>query len=218
MRAFIIGTGPSIQSVDFNQLQAEYCFTTGRIHLLLRDFDFTPAVHVITESSVNPYFPEDRQYHLAQSYELIVMAELLPKSIYDDWTRKPNITPYGMCPHTVHHPPDAWHFPYLCKQGGAVPVAIQAAVMRGFEEIYLLGCDGNFRATDAHSGNYFHTDYNISFGSQFAEERNQSLMLAHTLAAKECAERGVSIYNLSPDSMFDMYEKKTLTEVLEEKS
>ena len=61
-----------------------------------------------------------------------------------------NVHPIKDCHHHLVHfdnpdLPDEWHLPQPCTFGGSVNWMMQRAVLDGFDEIILLGCDLQYR-------------------------------------------------------------------------
>jgi hypothetical protein len=216
MRAFVIGTGPSLADVNLDRLSGELTITTGRIHVAYDEMLFRPTAHVIAERDQNPHFAGDIRFHLElDQYPVYVNTGLLSFVDYPKpWTSYPNVRPVPKCrdrhPETI---PTSWHPPHICTFGGALPIAVQLAIFHyQADEIFLLGCDGNYQAN--FYGNHFHSKYQIRHDTFKADDRNETLMIAHNLIAKECAGAGVRVCNLSPRSAFDMYEAGTLDDIL----
>jgi len=98
--------------------------------------------------------------------------------------------------------PDLWHFPQVCKFGGSVPMTIQLAVMHGYAEIYLIGCDLGHKAG---TSNHFDPDYHpVERGITAAKaiKRNEANRMGHEYALRSSP---IPIYNATIGGELEVY-------------
>ena len=93
--------------------------------------------------------------------------------------------------------------------------AIQLAIYMGFEEIYLLGIDHNFRVTQNNKGEII-VDNNVK--DYFCDEYNkdkeelyipnvENTTLSYIIARKHCEEKGIKIYNATRGGNLEVFER-----------
>jgi hypothetical protein len=120
--------------------------------------------------------------------------------------------------------PETWHLPGLCEYGGSISWALQLAALRGFNPIYLLGCDlYEYRGPSEPDINHFHPDYcpykvRKSTGEEMIgpaewERLNQRLILSHEIARRSAHEMGIEIYNATVGGRLEVYQRVSLAEI-----
>lgn len=125
--------------------------------------------------------------------------EYIPDGIGDF----PNVTYVPRCNH--HYLRVAkWH--NFCTGLNSIVTMAIWAVELGFDEIVLVGCDGNF-GDPKHD--HFTEDYYKQVDETYAERNNQNIMMAHTMIAKECP---IPIYDATVDGFLTQYPRVVLEE------
>ena len=197
MRAFIVGNGPSLNQTPLDALKDEVCFGVNRIHLLYDKVVWRPNHWVcVDRSRALPYsLVDDIMLHLDLGEDCYVredFARWMP-----DTSGYSNLTWTVNCDHdsATANPAESWHLPELCKFAGCVPMAIQLAFLKGYNPIYLVGCDGGY--TDDETKNHFVSDYcRLDCRTvQQAIVDNETLRMGHALAQRECKARGIEVFN-----------------------
>jgi len=132
----------------------------------------------------------------------------------------PNVTWLDIegCPHqdmNIAHPdkPRRWHLPTICKFGGTGLAAIQTAFAKGYDPIYLVGFDLDYRyAPDDYpkDPNHFHPLY-WTYDSHPPDERDATLIWAHKIARREIEGMGRRVYNAGIGGRLEVYERVDLT-------
>ena len=91
---------------------------------------------------------------------------------------------------------------------------IQSAIYMGFKEIYLLGCDFNSFASPKVIHCYDNNDSPDRVMSVGFELKCYSAVAYHHYALKDYSDRyGIKIYNLTPNSLLDAYERCKIEEI-----
>ena len=90
---------------------------------------------------------------------------------------------------------------------------IQLAVMMGFKEIYLMGVDFNYVIKN---GIIDKASYPEGVGAAAAGAQTdfQYNLKAYQEAARYCNDKGVKIYNVSPISKLDCFEKRNFSDIV----
>lgn len=90
--------------------------------------------------------------------------------------------------------------------------AIQIAVYMGFNPLYLIGCDLNYRSDTERDLN--HAAPYIRPANGDAAANNPVHIQAHEISLAACKARGVEIYNATEGGALDVYERVDLMELL----
>ena len=192
MIAVVVGNGESLRQTPLERIQHP-TFAVNRIHKIYPLTSWRPTYYVRTEpvggAQDEDEFREECRLHLRLGEQCT-----FPK-IWKDWLGEfPNVTYRSTCRHFSRgYVPSGWHLPMLCDYGTVVTAAIQEAVIRGFSEIVLIGCDL--------TGGHFTPDYGSS------AIQSELWRSAHELAKRECP---VPIFNATPGGSLDVYPRVNL--------
>lgn len=107
---------------------------------------------------------------------------------------------------------DEWHLPQLCSFGGSVNVAMQVAVLNGFDEIILLGCDLLYRDKKP---SHFHKDYEHG-GEQPAFYAARNAFYGHVQALNWIRRKRqkIRVLNATPGGLLELWERVNLRDVI----
>lgn len=190
MRAWIVGNGTSLKDTPLDLIR-EDSFACNRIHKIYRDVHWRPTYYVRTEppaqeDTSGPFFDECKLH-----------IELGEKCIFPSAWREVlgehrNIEYVNTCHHFKYDhlhkkAPKEWHLPMLCDFGTVLTAMMQLAVLKGYDELILVGCD----LTGAH----FTADYEGSIQTQLWK-------YAHDVAAKSCP---IPVYNATLGGDLEAY-------------
>lgn len=202
----IIGNGPSIKDLDLDRILLP-TFGTNAIYL-----KYIPTYYVI----------EDRL--VAQDRRVEINALFLPKFAGKHlqahlnnciWLKENMDSVYPMPPRFT----DGQRF----FTGGTVTyLCLQIAFVMGFEEVYLLGVDHNYtqreNAREVGGGimvstgedpDHFDPEY-FGAGKRFHDPRPERMLLAYQTANEVYEAAGRKIYNASPESLLEVFERREL--------
>jgi len=126
------------------------------------------------------------------------------------------------CAHTdmnvsSHDRPRSWHLPTACQFAGTVPTTIQLAFMMGYHEQILIGCDLGYAhiADDAEKDpHHFHPHY-WTRDHQPLDERDATLIYAHSIARREIEARGGKIVNATIGGHLEVYDRVDFNSLFE---
>jgi hypothetical protein len=149
MRAYIVGNGKSLTAGDLDLIVGQPSFACNRINLIYGKTKWRPTVYVHPES-----FAPDMEY-IQENIDLGIKCYLgeyfaLPPKGVLTLPDAENITWLNDCHHHLinfddQECIDEWHMPQPCTFGGSVNVAMQVAVLLGYDDLILLGCDLEYR-------------------------------------------------------------------------
>ncbi|MBU6158092.1 MAG: DUF115 domain-containing protein [Bacteroidetes bacterium] len=159
-RCFLIANGPSLKSMNLHLLKNEITFGLNRIYLLKDELNFEPTYHIISNEFVLRQFKDDfnqinsvKFYNWSErklfSNNTDINFVRYRFSINDKFSTNPLSGLYG---------------------GGTVTfAALQLIFFMGFDEVYILGLDHNFKEkgepnkieyrTQEKDESHFHPDY-----------------------------------------------------------
>jgi len=223
MRAFIIGNGPSLNDTPLELLEGEVSWGVNQVHLIYPHTTWRPTHITFADRSAggSDFFPKTQEAFLASPQAkrflrddaLWWMKEMEGRWVDDEFVPYDNITLFSACTHhyILDHDgqlrpdkvPVKWHPPQICKFGGAVPITIQLAIREGADEIFLLGCDLDYRAgTRNHFGTQYAVDRPIT--EEVARLRNIGGRMGHKFSK---ANSPVPIYNATLGGSLEVYER-----------
>ena len=224
MRAWIIGNGPSLRQTPLALLTNENTFGVNAIHLAYEWTDWRPKSLVWTDYAGYTNGTEIIEAQAKQAdngircffrYDYAFNIEPARKSPY------PFVHYIKTCFEHVHcdvnspRRPEAWHFPQVCRYGGSVAVAMQLAVLEGYNPIILLGCDLGYREPrpGEPDPNHFHPDYHSHTDFTW-ESRDPTLIHAHQQAKRYCDEHGIVVLNATLGGLLEVYPRISLEKAL----
>jgi len=219
-RVFVLGNGPSLLKTPLELLKDEHCWAVNQIHLIYPKTSWRPTRVTFAEMTAGS---KDWWPKIWESYHQNVALGIQTFARDDAWwmTKElDKLTLFNACTHHDWRPgkrPDSWHFPQVCRYGGSVPMTINLAALHGYSEIYLLGCDLDFKP-----GNENHFDPRYADTHQVAEQTDGidwirawqlsgSRAAAHELAAKVSP---VPIYNATVGGSLEAYPRVKLEDIL----
>lgn len=220
MRGFVIGNGPSLsfhkEVGDLDLLANELTAVCNRFDLL--ETAWNPTLWVLADvHHEDPWWDWDTllgrdgvEYYFRRCDEKRLHRYNQTGIHYVD--RCPHIGSWPPGEHT----PTEWHLPTLCEYGGSIGYALQLAVLRGWNPIYLLGCDlYQYRGPDDPDINHFDPDYcpykiRKSTGQEVNgpaewERLNNRLIHSHQIALQSAKAEGVDIFYAGEGGSLEVY-------------
>lgn len=224
-RAFIVATGPSLNWTPLDRLAAEVTYSFNKIYLMFDKTKWRPSYWVIADLSAQDKWPMDGVFQHGSKY--IVRADF--HEAIDKYVGGADVEWVPRCEQHDHKncqsegTPKSWHLPTYCRFGGGMFIAIQHAVMHGYNPLYLVGAD-LYRENDLDEAkwadvNHFSPEYGVKMPSKYGsyDRFNQTLILAHRNALDGCHERGVEIYNATLGGSLEIYPRVNLGDILGQK-
>lgn len=143
MKAFIIGNGKSLTIEQLDAIKERPSYACNRINLSYEKTDWRPTVYVHPET-LAPDIP-----YIQENIDLGITC-WIGEHYIDKVTPSDKTHFIKDCHHHLWNfdNPDLpleWHFPQPCSFGGSVNWAMQRAVMDGWDELVLVGCDLEYK-------------------------------------------------------------------------
>jgi hypothetical protein len=224
-RCFIIGNGPSLTPEDLDMIKGEFSFGCNRIFDIYEKTSWRPNYYVVydknvinsllkqpvIELEVNKAFVSDKRLANYWSEKNDVQEifnkgrTTIAKEKYYIQTVSENIDDYFTSSQTV------------------ATLMFEIAFYMGFTEIYLLGIDNNYGIEKDMNGNKIINNIQSHFYETKDADGNR--YTANIEAATKCYEtckkyadsHGVKVYNCTRGGKLEVFERKNLEDVINEK-
>ncbi len=208
-RCFVLGNGPSLNTVDLSKIQNEKIFTVNFFAKSDLYQELHPDYYCIIDGSFLSAENIDFFKFLAQSCDTNLLVEHWAISTLNEindclgeiYFSFSLLRQYG----------DFTSYDFSRLPTGSVNVVchcIKWALYMGFSEIYLLGCDFNQFAKPAqahfYKSNLAHE--NIGYKRGFDLMYSSQALFDHYALEKESRKIGSRIFNATTDSLIDAYE------------
>jgi len=221
-RIFIVGNGKSLKVSDLDLIVGEPSIACNRINLIYSRTKWRPSIYIHIESVVPDwkYVQENidngAECYIGEHYACYPVGAL---GLIDANAAPKNVHFIKECHHHLvnfDNPDvlDEWHLPQLCSFGGSVNMAMQIAVLKGFDEITLLGCDLEYKDGKTKQD---HFDPNYKHGQEqpaFYASRNALYAHLQTLNTIRRKSLNVRIYNATDGGLLELWPRRTLTDIL----
>lgn len=210
MRCWIIGNGTSLNLTDVDMIAGQFSIACNRINLLYPEKNWRPDVYVHPESLAPdiPYIQEN----IDLGIECYIGEHFQP-----DIKDAPNVHWIKDCHHHLlpfysDELPDEWHFPQTCTFGGSVNVAMQIAVLKGYDELILLGCDLLYKTRNR---SHFSPAYEHG-GEQAPFFAARNAFYGHIQALNYIRRKHlpVKVYNATPGGALELWERVRFEDVV----
>lgn len=225
-RCFILGNGPSLNKVNFIELEKEVSFGVNSIFLMTRTNGFRPTFYAVEDNLV---FKENREE--IDSYQGVV--KILPevyanqlknnKKCYvfrmdTEFYAKNKKNRYGMPRFNISSDPV-----FYCGQS-VTYINMQLAYYFGFSKVILLGMDfsyqkppghhqdGNHIRSEGDDPNHFHKDY-FGKGKTWKDPRLGRVLRSYMRAKFEFKAVGRQILNGTEGGHLELFDRVTTEEI-----
>ncbi len=201
-RIWLVGTGPSLNRTPLELLKDEDSMSLNRIDLFYHKTAWRPTHYFCMD------IVEGSDYW-KQSVLANPQAKLF---LWDEWKGDVDgdVTWISRCQKHHFYASDnhdkrveSWHLPTVCTAFGSMSPMMQLAVLLGYEEIYLLGCDMWKEGV-----NHMTTNYVVK---EDVERRNRDNLYLHQVAQRSCP---IPIYNATVGGELEVHPRVDMLKVL----
>lgn len=214
-RCFIVACGPSLIYDDLDLIKNEYTFGMNSGVLAFDKTRWRPNFYAVQDEYVfNKLQSNIQKAILNGDLKEVAVNQIIYKRYKTESNYK--IFYLHLLDHKMYHKNEFGKFKYsddayACVYDGySVTMSLmQIAVYMGFKEIYLLGCDCNYKQKKTHFVEYGHKDPKFAI-------MGDKMIQAHYEFKKFAENCGVKVVNCTRGGMLEVYERKTLEEVLQE--
>jgi hypothetical protein len=218
-RIWLIGNGPSLLHTPLNLLKDEHCMALNKIARIFEVTEWRPTHYVKVDFS--EFTGDDWRDEV---WPVVACgAKMLLWDAFRDGAGERGIVAGGDLPNTTwvqrckkHHyyavgdekAPISWHLPDLCTAINSMSIMAQWAVLLGYDEIYLVGCDLGYTNGD---NDHFFAGYYHSVDSSYADRNNRSALGAHKIIKRSCP---IPVYNATVGGLLEVYPRVNLEDVI----
>lgn len=199
-RIFLVGNGSSLHLTPLRLLEGEDSMGMNLCHLMYPYTSWRPTHYFCIDVA-------DGDERWRDAVKATPNAELF---LWDEFEYEGRHTPITRCKKhhfyasdNTSHRVESWHLPSLCTAFSSIYPMMQLAVMLGYEEIYLLGCDLWTGKND-----HFSPDY---VKREDVERRNRDALWLHQVSKQSCP---VPIYNATVGGNLETYPRVDIWKVL----
>jgi hypothetical protein len=219
-RCYVIGNGPSLNQVPFDKIVGQPSVACNRIALIYPKTKWRPSHFVVATVNIR----------LSDWYIDMLHTIWLGIPSFVWQAAKKYIPPrdnvnYIQCHQTglvTNKPKDSWWhddiYHAVTHYGGSGTAMMQIACGLGYDEIIMLGFDGNWKlGGDGSDPNHFHANYGEGSGLEREGKINlwnRMSVLSHKWMRRMTDERDIKVYNASPTSSITAYPKINLEDIL----
>lgn len=203
-RMWLIGNGPSLRDTPLHLLKDEQTFALNKIEIIYKDTDWRPTHYYCAD------VVEGSDYW-KQSVSANPQAKLFLSDEWKDEVSGRDITWVSKCKKHHFYASDnvskrveSWHLPEVCTAFGSMSPMMQYAVLMGFTELYLLGCD-----LWGDGLNHFSESY---VEKEDVERRNRDNLWLHQMAKHSCP---VPVYNATLGGSLEIWPRVDMRKVLD---
>lgn len=211
-RMFLIGNGASLKKTKLDLLIGKPSMAVNKIHKLYPKTKWRPTHYVkVDYSAFDPDdWKEEVLTHVRNAEQCLLWDAFHSGTdkndgnyeyIYDGIGDHRNVTYVSRCRH--HYQGDAeWHD--YCTGLNSIITMTNWAVMLGFNELVLVGCDGYFSDPKK---DHFIASYYKKVDGDYARRNNEKIQQAHDLLKERCPVR---IIDATVDGHLTQYPKELL--------
>lgn len=213
-RCFIVGSGPSLNIEDLNMLKNEISFGMNSGILAVKESTWEPTYYGIQDEYVYKRL-ENEINKMSSSGVEIFISDSVHKVF--DFHGNHNIFALNYLDHKIPHLNGFGKF--RCSDDCYVTVydgysitysLMQIAIYMGFSEIYLLGCDCNYRQEKKHFMGYQLYDPKIGI-------MGDKMIVAHKKIKEFADKKGIKIINCTRGGMLEVYPRMNLEGIIKNK-
>ena len=248
-RCWIVGNGPSLRQMDLSLFRDEIVFASNAIFLLFPEIAWRPRYYSCVDTRVLPDIANEIAKMLKEHPQIIAFfPEELPQYDGTGCVLKtssllptlPNIHFFQQKPMVRKNLPSSAFTigsgRILCSPKTVTVGLMQLAVIMGFSEIYLIGCDTAYTipATVVQSGglvngtpgerllltstadddpNHFTSNY-FGVGKKWHHPKVDQIIKHYSLAKDVLDSAGVAVFNATVGGKLDVFPRIDYREVL----
>lgn len=230
-RCFIVCNGPSLTLEDLNKISGEYSFGSNRIYNMFPYTKWRPTYYC----EADPYIAkiiDKRNMDMMLNECDACFLNLRSCDDYPNGTNKnTNAYFYYIKPifgvesikNETRLPDFSEDFSVYAYSGLTITYEmIQLAAYMGFKEMYIIGCDNNYKHTMETGKLIENKEVETNYPKEMGEPDNRipkptfnpKTTLAYKAAREYAEKHGIKIYNATRGGKLEVFERKTLEEVL----
>ncbi len=216
-RGFAIGNGPSLTRDVLKKIKDEYSFATNKAYQMIGIEDWHPTgfvlndtteIEILNKKNINIYKSKFAEYLFLNELSLLnngIVKLNKKNNIYYYITEryKSNENYNGIGDMTKS----------LLDLETTMHIILQVMIYLGFKEIYLVGMDYHFKYEIDNNGKVIHNNIKNHCDMQEDDDGMYSVYYmtkGFEIINKYAKKNGIHIYNATPNSGLDVFERKNL--------
>jgi hypothetical protein len=208
-RVFLIGNGPSLRETNLDLIKDEYSIAMNRISLVYGFTKWRPSYYLYTADNINNKIWGEKwklsvneavSYPGTTSFVWRAFADkvaAMPNTVWID-----NVTEFDIGEEGTFSTNAAQ---WTSKTGTSMNVALQLAYFMGFKQVFLLGCDLNWKTTTGTEEDPNHFDRSYSARIPDGELERLRMRRTHEHAYRFFKSAGREVYNATQGTLLDVY-------------
>ena len=226
----IMGNGPSLNKMDLSVFQHQNVWCTNRAYLLFDRVDWRPAFYTGVDRRVIP----DVAGELNKLHEELPGTQFFwPEFFHEQGVLNDHPRSYWFRERTADETqPDTLVFSHSCHDYVVHPrtvtiTALQLAAYLGFNPIYLIGCDTNYKvpvtvkekldsneltSTKDDDENHFDPRY-FGAGKKWHQPHPERMIRHYQSVRAICEPMGVEIFNATVGGMLEVFPRVDYREI-----
>lgn len=205
---FLLGTGPSLNNINFELIKDDILFGTNTLYKALHKYNIKPRYYCVSDDNVW----DKHKDGILEVDSTIILSGNAGRSYLQEHKREKNILvlkDLGCIYHNGWKESDItkgtyWGYSIM------VDICLQVAFFMGFETVVLLGCDCNYSGKQHFDGEVY------SFQKEKLDEHWKNAFTSYRFIKDVYEKNNRKIYNAGIESKLDIFEKKKLEEILNE--
>ncbi len=208
-RVFLIGNGPSLNRTNLDLIKNDHAIAMNRISLIYPRTQWRPDYYLYTADNINNKIWGDKWQTSVNaaisepgttSFVWRLFADRVqnnPNIVWLDNVTELDIGEAGTFSTNIAQ--------WVSKTGTSMNVAFQLANFMGFEQIFLLGCDLNWKTSSGTERDPNHFDPSYSAKIPDGERERLRMRTTHENAYRFLKAEGRHVYNATVGSLLDVY-------------
>lgn len=211
-RCFVVATGPSLTFEDLDSIKDEFTFGMNSGILAYGKTKWKPSFYGIQDE----YVYKKLEHDILKLSKSIIPEIYVSSNLYKTFKTPLNykVFPLNFLDHKMPHKSGFGLFKFsddcytTIYDGYSIVFSLlQLACYMGFKEIYLIGCDCNYRQEKKHFLEFGYTDPHHAIAGD-------KIICSHIEFKKFADKKGIKVVNCTRGGMLEVYPRMTLEEVL----
>ncbi len=212
-RCIIMGNGPSLNKMDLCLFSDEYVWASNKAYLLFDRISWRPKFYVAVDTRVVPDIADEINILTAEYPD---MYSFFPLHFREKWNLKSRENVYWYPERALEKPLEASSMftddasEWVSNVYTVTVAAMQLSVYLGFNPIYLIGCDTDYKvpstvlvedetnyklvSTENDDMNHFDPKY-FGKGAKWHQPYPHKMIFHFQKAKEVCDELGIQVYN-----------------------
>jgi hypothetical protein len=208
-RVFLIGNGPSLRDTNLDLIKDEHSIAMNKISLIYPFTTWRPSYYLYTADNINNrIWGEKWKLSVNEAVSYPGTTSFVWRAFADKVVSRPNIvwmdnvTEFDIGEEGTFSTNAAQ---WISKTGTSMTGALRLAYFMGFKQVFLLGCDLNWKTTTGTEEDPNHFDRSYSARIPDGERERLRMRRTHEYAYQFFRDAGREVYNATHRTLLDVY-------------